>query len=202
MHRFKSSVNAALDTVLSKDYALSCKNLELVSAEFKSYLNNSAGLYYCFLFELTKLVEPELVVELGNREGMSTVVLASGLGSDSQMTTVDVKQNLRFVPERIKKDSRIKFLFGDDLSPAITNNFQENSIDILFIDTLHTSEHLEKELELYTPFLKDEALILLDDITMNFKGGNLRDAWQKIKHEKINKPELHNSGFGIVFYSR
>lgn len=188
--------------VLSKDYSLSCENLELVSDEFKSYLNNSAGLYYCFLFELTKLIEPEFVVELGNREGMSTIMFASGLGTGSQMTTVDVKQNLRFVPKHIKNDSRIKFLFGDDLSPAITNNFQENSIDILFIDTLHTSEHLEKELELYVPFLKDEALILLDDITMEFRAGNLKAAWQKIEHEKINKPELHNSGFGIVFYSR
>jgi len=63
-------------------------------------------------------------------------------------------------------------------------------------------KHLEAELKIYEPFLKDTALILLDDITMTPGPKGLERAWDGIKWEKMSVPELHGSGFGIVFYVR
>lgn len=203
-HAFRKIVEKALEAVREPGYAPNIlspifSNINKVFFEYLHDRPKGSGLYYGFLQEVTaQCGAGALFVELGNREGISSLMFCSKLKNNQKFVSVDQEKNLKFVPPEVRVAKNVKFLFGNDISPEILSNFKENSIDVLFIDTLHRTEHLNAEMKLYEPFLKNEALILLDDADMK----EMRLGWNKIGHEKENHPDLHGTGFGIIFFSR
>lgn len=198
----KTLVADIITMITDKNYVLNCdtSHLSQVNKIFQGYIRDDpsgSGLYLPFLYELTKKLKPELVVELGNREGVSTCMLYAGL-EKGNLITVDIKKNLSMVPEHIKNASNVRFIWGGSTEPKTIEGIKEKSIDLLFIDTNHKSEHLREELALFEPLLKDNAILLLDDIEFDA----MKAGWTEILHEKENRAILHGSGFGIVYFAR
>lgn len=69
--------------------------------------------------------------------------------------------------------------------------------DLWFFDALHTEEHLRKELDLYLPFLKKGAIVLIDDI----HSFGLEPVWKDVQEMFTScydaTDPLHHSGFGV-----
>ncbi|GEM_PF-3413919 len=166
--------------------------------ECLSYLTAKESGYFKFLALLTKKLQPKTIVELGNREGLSTLSFYDQLPEDSTFTSIDILDDVRYCPDAMFTDPRVKFITGDVGSLDILKEVPDN-IDILFTDTIHYYFQVKDEIEIYQHLLADTALVAIDDIRTNDKG----KFWEEIQHPKWDLTELcHHSGWGLFLYER
>lgn len=171
--------------------------------EFKSYLFNEDGNhgYFAFLNKLVNSVDG-IVVEVGNREGLGLLSMYNGLKENQLLYSIDIVDDLRFIPEIIINDSRVNILnnFNSLDKNRIAKEFKPKSISLIFFDTVHTYEQIFEEYNCWEPYLKDDCVILIDDI-QNIQSD--RTKWKF--HEEFNcnvKYDItewaHNrTGFGV-----
>lgn len=179
------------DTGTLKDH------LELVGDGQKLEVENKnpqgENLYYQWLSCLVKLLKPKQIVELGPAAGISTIMMATQKPKDSVLYSVDIDKDLAWKWMKYDYPGLHKIL-GDDLDMTIWNEHGDlNQTDIWFLDTLHTKDQLQKEIDLYSTFWKKGAVVVVDDIRM--KG--LWDIWQSLPYDKCETTHPnHYSGFG------
>lgn len=155
-------------------------------------------LYYQWLSALMKVVKPKQVVELGSAAGISTIMMALFMPKDSKLYSVDIDPNIAWKWMKFDYPQVIKIL-SDDLDMNIWKDIDLEKTDILFIDALHTKEHLQKELDLYLPKLKNGTIVILDDIRME----GLWDIWQALPYDKCeNTNPCHSTGYGFFIYDK
>lgn len=174
-----------------------------ISDEFLSYLHGyQGGIYPRWLAAAVKVLEPRIIVELGNREGLSTAAILSALSDKKQIFySLDIIKDLRYVSERAKNDDKFKWIIGDclDLSIFLRINEIPKNINILFLDTVHTYEQVKNEFYVWEPLLADKCLVVIDDIRINDKG----KFFSELPYQKYDLTDLcHVSGFGVFFYQR
>ena len=156
---------------------------------------NGQNLYYQWLACLVRLLKPKQVVELGAAAGISTIMIATELSKDAKFYSVDNDPNIAW--KWMSRDyPQLTKILGDDLNMAIW----DGSIDLLktdlwFIDTLHTTKQLTKEIELYSPYWKRGTIVAFDDIRIP----EVYSVWESLKYDKReNTNPCHYSGFGFV----
>ena len=157
-------------------------------------LNKKEWGYYQWLACLVKVKKPIQFIELGGAMGVACVSILSELPKTSTLFSITLPENkLEF--SFIKRPYfNFRPVLGDDLDLAV---WPEDCVlgvtDIWFIDTKHEEAHLKKEFEIYKPFFKKGAIILLDDIKLN---EGMYNVWKDIVWDKYDAP-LHFSRFGI-----
>jgi predicted O-methyltransferase YrrM len=167
-------------------------------AEYLTYANGVGGAYVKFLAILTKKLQPKNIVELGNREGLSTFAFYDQLPANSTFTTIDIIEDVRYCPDEMFTDPRVNFITGDVASLDVLKQVPDN-IDILFTDTIHFYFQLKDEFEIYQHLLADTAIVAIDDIRTNDKG----KFWAEVTHPKWDLTEVcHHSGWGLFLYER
>ena len=173
------------------------------NSEFSGYLFNKDGNhgYFSLLHNLSSNIEGT-IVELGNREGLGILSIYDALSENSKFYTLDIVDDVRFINTKIKSDSRVHILndFNSLDSDRIKNTFVEKSISMIFLDTIHTYEQVTQELELWGPFMKDDCVILVDDIC-DYVPGNTKWKFHKeyiVSHKYDVTEWAHNpTGFGV-----
>jgi len=111
----------------------------------------------------------ENVVELGSREGESSVALFSAIcelnrcyGYNGVFTSVDIdaacEEALKERLGRVGERGCWRHIVGDSIEVRWTE-----PIDFLLIDTSHEEEQTRKELEKWSPFIKPSGTIWLHD---------------------------------------
>lgn len=151
------------------------------------------NLYYQWLSCLMRVVEPKQVIELGPASGISTIAMATQLAPDAKLYSVDIDESLAW--KWMKYDyPQVTKILGDDLDLNIfPEDLDLKKTDVWFMDTLHTKEQLTKEIELYSPFFKKGAIVVLDDIRME----GIWDVWQSLTYDKCETTyPNHYTGFG------
>ena len=157
--------------------------------------------YFSLLNNLVSAIDG-IVVEVGNREGLGILSMYNGLKENQKLYSTDIVNDIRFVPTKIVKDTRVHILndFNSLDEKRVAAEFEPKSISLAFFDTIHTYEQISEEYRIWEPYLKDDCVILVDDI---------RDIqWDRTKwkfHEELdwnNKYDVtdwaHNpSGFGV-----
>lgn len=170
-----------------------------------NYLQNEpqgSGKYYSFIHKLIKTNKVSTIVELGNREGLSLLAMAAATDENQKITTVDTINDLRFVPEKVRTNKNINFIFGDCLRPDIIKQMPQN-IDLIFFDTLHTFSHIKQQWDAYEPLLADQAIVLIDDVNLADKNKIMDELKTNNKIKFLeNRIDLHVSGFGVIVYKR
>ena len=157
--------------------------------------------YMHFLVHLAKLTDAKLIVELGNRYGLSTIALYHGMKADQRLVTIDTVKDQRYVPAEIFKDPRVTFVYGDCMQFRAMQDANIEvpvDIDILWSDTIHYNEQVSSEYYVYEPLLADESIIVIDDVGVNDKG----KFFAQVKFWKKDYRDLHGSGYGIIHYKR
>ncbi len=76
------------------------------------------------------------------------------------------------------------------------SSIKDKSIDICFVDAEHEYEAVTKELNLWYPKIKSGGMMFFDDINLN---DGMRRFWNEIQYDKVILPNLHWSGFGLVY---
>ena len=132
--------------------------------------------YFSLLHNLTSNIEGT-IVELGNREGLGILSIYDALSENSELYTLDVIDDVRFINDKIKSDSRVKILNDFDAldSDRVSKTFEKKSISMIFLDTIHTYEQVLAEFILWEPYMKDDCVMLIDDIRPSMEG---RTKWR------------------------
>ena len=157
--------------------------------------------YFSLLHNLTSNIEGT-IVELGNREGLGILSIYDALSENSELYTLDIVDDVRFINDKIKSDSRVKILNDFDAldSDRVSKTFEKKSISMIFLDTIHTYEQVLAEFILWEPYMRDDCVMLIDDIRPSMEG---RTKWRfhtELGHTyKYDVTEwAHNdTGFGV-----
>lgn len=186
------------------------KNQDIVWGDNKNHVDNINPLFIkylkndlpngkvCGYFTLLNNIVQQLpddatIVELGNREGMSTLAIYDALKPNQKFYTIDIEKDLRLLPEKFFNDDRVSILLGDCINKNILDLFKDNSIDFLFSDTIHHYWQINNEFKHYESKLKNESILFVDDIGLNDKG-LFYDEWVGEKYSLGSW--CHESGFG------
>ena len=132
--------------------------------------------YFSLLHNLTSNIEG-IIVELGNREGLGILSIYDALSENSELYTLDIVDDVRFINDKIKSDPRVKILNDFDAldSSRVEKTFEKKSISMIFLDTIHTYEQVLAEFKLWEPYMKDDCVMLIDDIRPSMAG---RTKWR------------------------
>ena len=128
-----------------------------------------------------------IVLELGVDRGQSTKVFLNAINdkSSSHLISVDIRDCSDVSDSKlwtfIKMDScKVKNILKK--APIL-----KKGIDVIYIDSLHTPEHVFKEVYGWFPFLKKGGVIFFDDIDSNpyLKGQRKDNVGIEISNRKI-----------------
>ena len=157
--------------------------------------------YFSLLHNLTSNIDGT-IVELGNREGLGILSIYDALQPNSEFYTLDIVDDVRFVNDKIKNDSRVHILNDFDAlnTDRVEKTFDKKSISLIFLDTIHTYEQVTEEFKLWEPYMKDDCIMCIDDIRPSMPG---RTKWKF--HQELNYTNkydvtewAHNdTGFGV-----
>lgn len=197
--------------ILEEDKTIKWNNPNLIrlipnGSEDYNYITNSNGDhgYFWYLHKITSHVNGT-IVELGNRRGCSTLAIYDALKKNQKFYSLDIINDCRYVTSDVYDDSRVSIIndFNSVDGDRIKSIFKLKSIGMLFCDTIHTYEQVSTEYNVWSPYLKDDAIIIVDDIRDNFSASDARtkwkfhDEWRGIKYDVTDT--AHQSGFGIYF---
>lgn len=124
--------------------------------------------YYRLAYVLAMHMRPEIVVELGTQYARCTAHFAAG-APDARVITIDCDDVWR--QELFEYDVQwyypnVETWRGNSCDPVLAAMFEDESIDICFADSAHTTEHVMKEVEVWTPKMKRGAVWLIDDFLL------------------------------------
>lgn len=167
-------------------------------------MNVNGCRYYQWSTALVDEIKPKQVVELGGAMGVWSLCVLHTLPQDSKLYSVTLAEHgLEF---SYVQDSYKNFVpvVGDDLDLSVWPvGLDLTQTDLWFFDSLHTPEQLTKEFELYSPFFKSGAVILIDDI----RSFGLWPVWQRLVNGDFGKMScyeatnpLHYTGYGVCVY--
>jgi predicted O-methyltransferase YrrM len=180
--------------------------------------------YYYFLAGLCKVHKLSRILEIGTFMGGSSLAMYLGIQNiddnpehiEPKIITLDLEKRQTECIDRIESITKI---IGDPLHPEtfeeILNLFENQSIDVLFIDASKLGRIVLSQLASFCLFLNPKYIIL-DDITVN---KSMEKMWLKLSKKfdtySINAPLVLPSirvtgevnvnakrppGFGVIAY--
>lgn len=125
---------------------------------------------------LSKIIAPQNILEIGTFTGYATLCLAEGLPKEGKITTLDVNEELSYLPKKYFQESefasQIQFIL-QDAKEHLKNT--EEIYDLVFIDA--DKENYPDYLTLIKPKLPSGGVILIDNVLW----------YGKVLEEKGNK---------------
>jgi predicted O-methyltransferase YrrM len=148
---------------------------------FNAENNSDISDHLNFLYIITLIHKPEVIMELGTRGGESTRVFHH-LAHKYNLQGYSV--DLVAQPGWLANSTNWKHFESDDIS--FGNNLSKagkfptgetfSGIDLLFIDTSHEYEHTKEELKTYWPLVKPGGLMIFHDTNLTNKSSRRLDG--------------------------
>ena len=121
-----------------------------------------------FLSMISKLVNPEIIVEVGTYTGYSCLCLAEGLKKNGKIITIEKDEEFASIAKKFFDKSKYKkkiSLLVEDATKAIENISEK--IDLAFIDA--DKVNYSKYYDMLFPKLKIGGLIVADNVLWSGK---------------------------------
>lgn len=119
--------------------------------------------------EIISEVRPDLIVETGTYRGGSALMWAGILEAitpDARVVTIDVENRTKKARQHPLWQRRVLFLKGSSTAPEIVARVRQEARGkhvLVILDSLHTREHVLKELELYAPLVPVGGYVVVQD---------------------------------------
>lgn len=144
---------------------------------------------------ISKILRPNKILEIGTFTGYATLCLAEGLQENGKLITLDINEDLAYLPEKYFKESkyaeRIEFRLENALE-FLKNT--DNIFDLVFIDA--DKENYPEYFHLIKPKTKSGSVIMFDNVLWYGKildENPKQKATQKIR--ELNDLVTKNSDF-------
>jgi len=151
--------------------------------------------YYRFLYWLAKRIDFTTIIECGVYAGTGLGHLALG-NNLSETVVVGVDTDLSHLLEIVRKMRGVKTVESD--SVQYLSSFVDNSFHLVLfhLDTQHIPDQVQQELE-QAIRISRRAVICIDDIRIR---DDMAEWWDNLKVDgiKVEYPELHVTGYGVV----
>jgi len=145
--------------------------------------------------EIIWQVKPDLIIETGIAHGGSLIYYASLLemiGGDNYVLgiDVDIREHNRVEIEKHPMFKRIKMIQGSSVDASTVEAVRQHAKGkrsvLVVLDSNHTHEHVQKELELYAPLVsKGNYLVVFDTLLEDMPDDLLKDRpWGKGNNPK------------------
>ena len=169
-----------------------------------------------FAYDLVRNTKPKRIVELGTHFGhsfFSFCQAAKDEGLKTELAAVDtwkgdkhsgfydesVYNTVKKIKNTVYKDLKISLVrktFDEALS-----EFDNDSIDILHIDGLHTYEAVKHDFENWLGKVKKDGIVLLHDTSVTTEDFGVYKLWDEIKEKYKTLEFEHSHGLGVMFKS-
>lgn len=121
----------------------------------------------------------ENYLEIGTHKGEGILLVAAS-GFFKNISTIDVWNHGRI--ESLKNFDNITYYIGS--SDDCLDDFEDGSLDVVYIDGDHSYEQVSKDIQNYLPKLKDKGFMAGHDYHV--------DTWPDVVravHEQLGKPD-------------
>lgn len=185
------------------------KDLPLISSAWSGH--------YFFAYDLIRNTQPKIIVELGTHKGNSLFSMAQAIKDGKLKTELhgvdtwkgdsqagyygeEVYEEFLRISQKYYKDVQVvphKMLFDEAVK-----KFKDNSIDILYIDGLHTYEAVKHDFETWQPKVKKEkGVIMFHDVCETQGDFGVYKLWNELKKKyKHTITFEHYHGLGVIFF--
>ena len=165
---------------------------EATLEEYQAKLTSGDSLHfhakhYLTMHSYVASLKSPTILELGVQSGRSTKLFLNALqdGDDGALVSVDIDDCSSVA-------SSPKWTFVRSNSADTRHILREapilsEGIDILFIDSLHTTEHVQKELYGFFPYVKNGGSIFFDDVDSApyCEGGEMDSYYVELENRRI-----------------
>ena len=112
---------------------------------------------------LSKLIQPKNILEIGTFTGYATLCLAEGLAENGKITTLDINEDLEYIPRKYFAESR----FSEQIDFKIENALEflevnDEDLDLVFIDA--DKENYVQYFNLLKPRIRSGGVLLFDNV--------------------------------------
>ena len=112
---------------------------------------------------LSKMMQPKSVLEIGTFTGYATLCLAEGLAKEGKITTLDVNEDLAYLPRKYFNESEYSAQIDFRIQDAKVFLKETNEIfDLVFIDA--DKENYVEYFKLIKPQLKSGSVVMFDNV--------------------------------------
>ncbi len=112
---------------------------------------------------ISKLRKPENALEIGTFTGYATLCIADGLAADGVITTLDVNEDLAYIPKKYFAESNFSSQINFKLEDAIAYLKDTDEVfDFVFIDA--DKENYVEYFNLIKPKLQSGAVVIFDNV--------------------------------------
>ena len=127
--------------------------------------------------ELIWKLKPDLIIETGIAHGGSIIFSASmmemtGVKGEVVAVDIDIREHNKKLIKKHPMYKRITMYEGSSLDPSIIKKIKQHKKNkkrvMVILDSLHTHEHVLKELKIYTPFVTLGSYCILPDTFIEF----------------------------------
>lgn len=112
---------------------------------------------------ISKMLRPKRILEIGTFTGYATLCLAEGLATDGKIITLEINEDLAYIPKKYFAESdfvsQIEFILED------ARNFLEKTsdfFDLVFVDA--DKENYVEYFQMIKPKLNSGAVLLFDNV--------------------------------------
>lgn len=157
-------------------------------------------------------LKPTKIVELGTHYGVSFFSFceaAQAFSADTFIFAIDTWEGdqhasyygidvFHRVLQHWEEFHRLRSQLIRATFDAALEYFEDNSIDVLHIDGLHTYEAVEHDYRTWLPKMKENSLILFHDINVRERGFGVWKLWQELKTDYATLEVSNGHGLGIL----
>lgn len=150
-----------------------------------------------FLSLVSKMISPKNILEIGTFTGYAALCLAEGLQRDGKLTTLDVNEDLAYLPQKYFSQSEWASQIDFKLQDA--KEFLKNSnetFDLIFIDA--DKENYPEYLQLVKPRMKSGSVLMIDNVLWYGKVLDEKGNKQTEQIKLVNKIVAEDSDFENV----
>lgn len=116
-----------------------------------------------FLALISKMLKPKRVLEIGTFTGYATLCLAEGLDEKGKLTTLDVNEDLAYIPQKYFEESEFSSQIEFKLESAMDYlKSTKETFDLVFIDA--DKENYINYFELVKDKIGSGGFILFDNV--------------------------------------
>ena len=150
-----------------------------------------------FLSLISKMISPKNILEIGTFTGYAALCLAEGLQKDGKLTTLDVNEDLAYLPQKYFAESEFASQIEFRLENAL--DFLKNSsetFDLIFIDA--DKENYPEYLQLVKPRMKSGSVLMIDNVLWYGKVLDEKGNKQTEQIKLVNKLVAEDADFENV----